>query len=76
MVRLELFLSDHMGDLDTSERSDGLMEGFEAQCRPGDFLDKPMVLLANIVQIFHTQYLNSVMKPREFKSNIYPQKPC
>jgi len=48
------------------------MKSLKTQSWPRDFLDKAVVLFDNIIEVFHPKYLNPVVAPREFQSNIYP----
>jgi len=39
------------------------MEGLEIQSWPRDFLDETVILLNDIIQVFHTQDCNSLFAP-------------
>ena len=49
------------------------MESLEAQDWSSDFLDETVILLDNIVEIFHAQYFNPLFGSRELQADIYSQ---
>jgi hypothetical protein len=55
--------SAHLGYFDTNARGCGRMAGLEIQSWPRDFLDETVILLNDIIQVFHTQDCNSLFAP-------------
>lgn len=49
----KLPLTDHMGSLDSGQRRYSRMERLEAHHRARDALDEAMILLEDVVEIFH-----------------------
>lgn len=52
----ELALADHVHELDASEHISGSSKRLEAQHRPGDALDRTMVLFDDVIKIFDLAY--------------------
>jgi len=69
-----LFLLDHVGYFDASECGRGWFESLKTHSRLGNLFDKTVVLFDNVIEVFHSKYLNPVVGPREFQPNIYPQQ--
>ena len=70
----ELSFSDHVSDLDALEGRRCRMEGFEAFHGFCDLLDETVILLDDVVQVFHLQDLDERPKAEEEQEQIEVQQ--
>lgn len=61
---------------DPGQRRGRRMERFESERGSGDSLDKSVILLNHIVQVFALHDADEVPVTREFSDHIYGQQPC